>query len=360
MNADEKENRSRIPEEAAEWFARMQHPTPTLEERRAFYRWLRLSTEHVSEYLRAAMLDRILSETPLEYPLAKDELIEHARSEIVSLNAHAIATEIGRQAPRSNWRWRLAAMAATVALTALLAIAAKIAWFENVIETEPGQWQMLTLADGTVVRSGPNTRLRLAFGDDVRLVHFAGGEAVFDVAADPRRPFAVRTGVADVRATGTQFGVALRGGRIVVTVAHGSVVVARGEIAARDAALRNPVESAAGVVLMTLEAGEELSISPSGALVAQDVNPHTELAWADRRLIFARGTVADAAREFNSRNRIQITITDPMLARRQIRGVFDAGDPDAFAAMLTRLHGGSLRVERGTLHLYRGASADER
>lgn len=360
MNADEKENRSPIPEEAAEWFARMQDPTPTLEERRAFYRWLRLSTDHVSEYLRAAMLDRILSETRLEYPLAKDELIDHARREIDALNAHAFPTEISLQASRSNRRWRLAAMVGTVALTALLAIAARVAWFENVIETKPGQWQMLTLADGTVVRSGPNTGLRFAFGDDIRLVHFAGGEAVFDVAADPRRPFAVRTYVADVRATGTQFGVALRDGRIVVTVAHGSVVVARGELAARDAALSNPVKSAAGVVLMTLEAGEQLSISPSGALVAQEIDPRTEFAWADRRLIFARGTVADVAREFNIRNRIQIVIGDPVLARIQIRGVFDAGDPAAFADMLTRLHGVSLRVERGALHLNREASADER
>lgn len=361
MKPAENNHRSPIPEEAAEWFARMQDPGLTLEERRLFVRWLRQSPEHVHEYLRAAMTDEILSKTRLEYPLERDALIQQARSEFDALNAQAHATEIGRQAAQgSNWRWRLAATMAAVGLSALLAVATKIIWFEHVIETETGQWLAQTLGDGTVVHSGPNTRLRFDFGNDVRLVHFARGEAVFDVAADPRRPFAVRTGTADVRATGTRFGVALRGGRILVTVAHGSVVVARGELAARDAALRNPADKESGVVLMTLEAGQQLTISPSGALVAHEVDTHTELASAEGRLIFNSGTVADAVREFNSRNRIQIAIDDPVLANVEIRGVFDAGNPDAFAAMMTRAHGASLRVERGTLHLSRGTSADER
>ena len=58
-DSDHPENRKRelISQEAAEWFARMQDPRVSLDERRRFLRWLKHSPVHVAEYLTVAEID---------------------------------------------------------------------------------------------------------------------------------------------------------------------------------------------------------------------------------------------------------------------------------------------------------------
>ena len=58
------------------------------------------------------------------------------------------------------------------------------------------------------------------------------------------------------------------------------------------------------------------------------------LAWAEGRLIFENSSVAEAVRQFNRYNRIQILVNDDDLAHRSISGVFSAADPESFAAFL--------------------------
>ena len=60
----------------------------------------------------------------------------------------------------------------------------------------------------------------------------------------------------------------------------------------------------------------------------------TELAWASGQLSLQQETVAEAVREFNRRNRLQIVIEDPGVAGLHLCCIFDASDPETFARMV--------------------------
>ena len=68
-------------------------------------------------------------------------------------------------------------------------------------------------------------------------------------------------------------------------------------------------------------------------------------AWTERRLIFERTTLADAAAEFARYNDRQIRIVADALAEKRITGVFNATDQASFIEFL-RTHG-DVRVREG-------------
>ena len=110
----------------------------------------------------------------------------------------------------------------------VVGLTVKASYFDKRFATGPGEWDQTLLADGSVLRIGPNTRLRWSFYDSQRTIVLSRGEAVFEVAKDPQRPFIVTTRVGDVRAVGTEFGVSLmNASTAVVTVAHGKVAVSK-------------------------------------------------------------------------------------------------------------------------------------
>ncbi|MEN7551619.1 FecR domain-containing protein [Rapidithrix thailandica] len=81
-----------------------------------------------------------------------------------------------------------------------------IVWKE--ISTQPGQKTILSLGDGTQITLNAGSVLRYpeSFQDSIRWVHLMG-EAFFDVASNPDKPFIVRSGRLDTRVLGTKFNV---------------------------------------------------------------------------------------------------------------------------------------------------------
>jgi transmembrane sensor len=58
------------------------------------------------------------------------------------------------------------------------------------------------------------------------------------------------------------------------------------------------------------------------------------LAWQAPRLAFADTPLADVVEQFNRRNRIQLVIADPEIARRPVGGHFRADYVEAFVRLL--------------------------
>lgn len=315
----DKRKRELISQEAAEWFARMQDPRVSLDDRRRFLRWLKESPVHVAEYLAIADI----------------------RSDLQRVQLTAVVGEDVPDVPVS--RWKVAAAIAALGVAALLFVVGRPAWHERSIATEPGQWTTQMLADGSEVQLGPNTVLRVDIGDARRSVALARGEAYFKIAKDPARPFFVQVNAFAVRATGTEFAVARRKSELIVTVAEGSVRVAPSSRAEGGNELSVPIA-----------ADQQLRIADTWPATPRYVDVRYELAWRERQLMFRAGdTLADAVEEFNLRNRIQLQL-DPRVAAVPVRGSFDASDPLAFARImdgtapvaLTRLSPDSLRIER--------------
>jgi transmembrane sensor len=297
--------RESISQEAAEWFARMRDPRGSLDDRRRFLRWLKQSPVHVAEYLAIAGIDRDLQRAQLSALLGVDA---NLRERVPS-------------------RWKATATIAACGLAALLFVAVRFPWHETSIGTNPGEWKPVTLADGSRLQLGPNTLLRVDLGSTQRSVVLERGEAYFEVAKDPARPFSVQANAFSIRAVGTGFAVSHHGSELIVTVAEGSVRVAPSS--------RSEGEHAANsIALVPIAADQQLRIADTWPVTPSQVDVRYELAWRDRQLMFRSGdTLADAAEEFNLRNRVQLRL-DPGVAALPVRGSFDASDPVAFAQSL--------------------------
>ena len=243
------------------------------------------------------------------------------------------------------------------------------------IQTDRGERREVALADGSVIQVDPETRLRVKYEEHARRVFLERGRALFHVAKNTERPFLVEANNTTVRAVGTAFAVERQHESIVVTVSEGKVAVfpahslsnplpvksfpsgsadirskvAPGASTASTSSIssgyqrtQNGVQSAPSPLPTSsapeifLTANEQVTISGSGsAEMVQVVDSDRALAWADGRLVLENRSVADAVREFNHYNRIQIVLNDEELARRPISGVFNAADPESFVAFLS-------------------------
>lgn len=100
--------------------------------------------------------------------------------------------------------------------------------------TAPGERKAFTLPDGSRITLDADSALNIKLTPDQRSLRLARGEAYFQVAKDPSRPFIVSAGGARVRAVGTQFNVRMGDHRTVVAVVEGLVQVAAPSELAKD------------------------------------------------------------------------------------------------------------------------------
>jgi transmembrane sensor len=326
---DAAERRLRASGEAAEWLLRLLDGGMTREERVQYVAWLRESPLHVAEMLRASGVHQRLAEFP-EWRLIKPaDPSEFAASSIVPMSnirqgdsPEALANR------RFRWKWAGAVAAGVAALCVTLFYLAQYA--PHAYETGDGERRLVRLSDGSVVRLSPRTMLRVHYTDREREVTLTRGDAVFQVAKNPARPFIVLTDHTQVRAVGTAFGVERDNGSVVVTVEEGRVaVVHSGE------ETRAPTIQPVPVTEVSLGANQQVIVPPVGPIgMVRKVDSRRALSWAEGRLIFDGDAVAIAVRQFNRFNRVQIELLDTGLASRELNAVFDASDPEAFVVFL--------------------------
>jgi transmembrane sensor len=335
-----------VAEEAAQWFVRVKDEPLSRADQTQYLRWLQTSPGHISEALRMGQVYGLLRDTRLRQLIASGEV-----SNVIELRpglaeppaATELRGRVGRSrrhaTSRRDWRRRGKLRRRLIAVAAIIGCGVTFALVrvivpDRTVTTEASEWRSFTLADGSIVRVGPLTELRFEFTEARRYVRLSGGEAVFQVAKDPARPFLVAAGVAVVHAVGTRFGISRTEDRVLITVAEGTVAVTQAAAPTRwfePPATREAVRPAVPVA-----AGEQAAIPAEGPVTVERVDVASALAWAQGRLIFDDQNVAAAVIEFNRRNRVQIRIDDPAIAARPVRGVFDAADPESFAQFIAR------------------------
>lgn len=87
--------------------------------------------------------------------------------------------------------------------------------------------RVVALADGSRLAVGAGSNVDVRLGKDRREVVLDRGQAFFEVAHDPARPFYVIAGRAEIRVTGTRFDVRRVGDNVQVSVLDGRVEVRR-------------------------------------------------------------------------------------------------------------------------------------
>jgi transmembrane sensor len=326
-DSDRRETRKRelISQEAAEWFARMKDPHVPLDDRQRFLRWLKQSQLHVAEYLRVANIHGDLRRAQLTFALG-DETASNVVPLFAGEGQRAAASTVG------SLRWKIAAAIAVCALATLLSLGVGTAWHERSIETQLSEWKTVTLADGSELQLGPNTRLTLDIGDAQRALALVRGEAYFKVAKDATRPFLVQANAFAVRAVGTEFAVSRRKDEVIVTVREGTVRVTPSAKSTKSGASDEPLD-----LSVPISADYQLRIANgTWPVTPSRIDVRYALAWREKQLMFEAGdTLADAVEEFNLRNKVQLHL-DPRAGSLPVRGRFDASDPAAFARSMDK------------------------
>ncbi|MEM1384563.1 MAG: FecR domain-containing protein [Pseudomonadota bacterium] len=259
-------DQDRIDEAARDWFLRLSERDVTQRERHAFRAWLRADRAHAAAY---AEIEATMGDFSVAF----------------------------KKRPR---RWQAVAIAAA----ACLAIAAGpevLLRLEADHVTGTGSHQRVTLPDGAVAHLNTASALAVRYGADRREVALLRGEAVFEVVADPARPFVVVAAGGEAVATGTTYGVRI-GDMVTVSVLEGSVSVS-------SAGQRRAL--AAGTVSDYAD-GAAPGPSRSGAATA--------FAWRDGFIAFDdETTLSQAAREID-RYLPGVTIVTGDVARVPVAG----------------------------------------
>ncbi|HYG26046.1 MAG TPA: FecR domain-containing protein [Caulobacteraceae bacterium] len=302
----------KIEEQAAAWLARRDAGDWSAEDQAALDAWIAQDTAHRVAFLR---LDSVWSRADRMAALKGAE------------------PSFGPAA----WRRPQVRIAAGLAAAAVLGaglLGVNLAIPGRAYTTDVGGHATVPLADGSRVELNTNTKLRAEIAESRRAVWLDRGEAYFEVAHDPARPFVVHAGARRITVLGTKFLVRREGKSVEVAVVEGKVRV-------------DPVqqERAKPAVLTR----GELAVAKGEAtlVAARSVEKvENELSWREGMLVFDRSTLTDAVAEFNRYNRKKLVIAGEVAGEVRIGGSFEADNIDAFARLLEQAFGLSVE-DRG-------------
>jgi transmembrane sensor len=182
------------------------------------------------------------------------------------------------------------------------------------ISTDRNQRASVQLSDGTKVNLSVESRLRMpdVFARDVREVDLIG-EARFDVAHSPNRPFIIRSGNTVVRVLGTDFNV-----RAYPNESEIQVVVKSGSVAV-EASHGNESRS---VVLVP---GQLARISLAGqGIDTRWVNPDNYLGWINGRLAFEEALFTDVIRQLERWYDLEIILENAEIEQQRFTALIDS------------------------------------
>lgn len=351
-------DRRTIEAEAAAWIAQLDGTGPSQQDLAALREWMGRSPQHRAALERlAAVWDDLNILTQLAVPLpgrvAADEPAlagrywSHVFRPVAALVAGAalvVAVIIGGSP------WRNAPEVADVADN----VAAIAASQGTSYTTAVGMQRTIELADGSRVLLNTDSEVEIELGIATREIRLLKGEALFEVARDPGRPFLVYAGNGLVRAVGTAFSVYLRNENSVsVTVTEGEVeLAAMPEPASSDLARDTGLESPAP--LATLKAGQVATfghkVESIQFLALNEIE--RQLSWRDGMLRFDGEPLSHVVAEVSRYTTQKIVILDPGLADLRIGGYFKVGETEAmFEALETSFGVHAERIGGNLVHL---------
>lgn len=343
MRNHDKRLRQLIAEQAADWYVSHRDGAMSATQTHEFMEWLRASPSHVAEYLSVAGIARDITQATRRDPATVPELLAiiNAEGSAIPLDPAKIAmsnASLGTPRMRRIGGWRMA-----LAASVLLLLSAGFAWQYTTMggqtfATRHGEQRTLQLPDNTVVRLNSDSSIVVRFDGHRRDVEVRRGQAYFEVAKDPARPFSVRAGEYRIEDVGTTFDVYLQKAATTITVVEGSVRVWDRSIPS-PASISRSVPSAVHP-LAVLPAGMQASIASSGRVAQRPVvDVHRATAWIDEKIVFDAEPIAAVAAQFNRYNRQQIVIEDSLVGTTPISGVFRSYDVPSFVQFLNGLPG---------------------
>jgi transmembrane sensor len=319
-----------VTQQASHWWVLLNSGTATPADHQAFGEWVTRSPERVEAYLQSIRLAQTLQSDKTRWPDTPiEDVICAAKA------APAAVSRLPRGTPRERSDIGTAGFRVLVPrfviAAAITFVALATGWYfltsPQRFQTALGEQRSVVLSDGSVATLNTSSAIQVSMSKDRRTITLVSGEALFQVAHDPSRPFEVKTGDTTVRAVGTQFDVDRRAAGTTVTVVEGKVAVFTAPTGSNDGEGDN----------VPLAAGEQLTVVPRTKSHAIHANVAAATAWTQRKLIFENRPLGEVAAEFNRYNRRSIDIQSAQLRSQEVTGVFQANDPDSFMLFLAKI-----------------------
>lgn len=218
------------------------------------------------------------------------------------------------------------------AVTALAALALAAPYLPGLVPAPAPQFataiaeiEPVRLEDGSIVTLGARSGVDVDFSGQERSVTLREGQAFFEVARNPERPFIVRAGEVYVRVLGTRFEIRRGAGETVIAVQEGLV---EADLDGRRRQLR---------------AGERLVIARSPALFASasvspilNVQPTHVAAWREGRLSYDDARLEEVVADLNRYYRPGVELADARTGAVRVTASFRADEIEAFLSDLSR------------------------
>lgn len=346
--------------QAAHWLAVLDGDDPSTKQIAAFHRWKTENEAHRQAFEDLLALwgsANIL--TRLQPPLRKGQ----ASTAVGQL--HQPGGWLGTTTLALQTRWLGATTFALLLVVTLLSVQPWLGIGGQTYTTAVGEQKTIVLADNSTVLLNTDSQLRVQYQSDRRLLTLAQGEAHFEVAHDPQRPFEVFAGSGRVQALGTAFTVRMAQQGVSVFVTEGVVEVSS-ETAASPAAAA-PLSATANPAAEGPAAGETASVAalaasdtptltptltrtkvPAGLQavygaegshidVARAADIDDKLSWHQGKLVFNGEPLATVIDEFNRYTAVKIIVPSKAMRNMKVGGIFKIGDT---TAMLDALHSG--------------------
>ncbi len=279
---------------AADWLARKQFWTWSVEDQTQLDAWLAESPAHEIAYWR------------LQGALARTERLAALR-------------------PGRTPRWRGSFLARIAAAVVLVTALVGGYWVYTsrpeglAYATSVGGHETIVLSDGSRIELNTDTAIRVGEDASGRKIWLEKGEAYFQVLHDASHPLTVYADDRRITDLGTKFTVRRDSDRLEVAVMEGSVNFT----APQDAHA------------LFLTAGETMVATSTSISVMRksDHDLANELGWRRGMLVFNGTPLAEAVREINRYNRRKIVIADPKLENISLTATLSANEPEQFIRM---------------------------
>lgn len=314
-------------EAAMRWLARLESSSTTEEEQAQFALWLAQDDAHKHAFDNMTLLwtglGQVLKEQSdalelrfgddFEGPRAKSTPTQAGRTRQSTVAGAVGYRSEGLTQPLSQSLSQPFAIAATSVAFAVAAMAVLLFTYNwsTRIETQVGEIAEHALTDGTIVNLNTDSEMRVRMTNDGRWVELVRGEAYFDIASDPGRPFLVRTRFGSVTAIGTAFAVReLPDSGMWVTVTEGRVVV-------------SPATSPRSVPLdpgMRAMVNDEVAATPIDAPAAT--------AWRHGTLVYDGVRIDSLIRDLNRYMPIRMSVVDDDLAAVEVSAILKLEDQE--------------------------------
>lgn len=350
-------DRDVIEQEAAEWLVRLDSDKLlSPQELQSFKGWISRSPVHREEIIGLSEFWSNQSLAALPIPLEK------LCAEVPDFN----------ESPNQQAWYYNRAFEAVVLVGVCIALVLNAYWLPGtshsldsqkaLYATAIGQQRIVTLPDGSIITLNTNSQVKVDYHRQYRNIQLLQGEAHFEVAKQPERPFRVYAGRGRVQAVGTAFTVYIRDNDDVeIAVTEGTValgVLTEDEGIGKDPEKSGSVTSVAPEQplmksseyylaipvdeLGVLEAGQATTIliahesKGDGGKTLDNIRAVAEEelarrgAWRSGLLVFSGHSLEEVVKEISRYTTLSIEITDSELKTIRIGGRFSVESTNAF------------------------------